>query len=175
MSTLTTTPLSSLPSPSVAAAPSAPRQRSVRGLAAMLLAAMVAALVVVADRVINTWADQHLFLAWVVLWGVVFAAIALFADVARGLAKRVLSALDGWSRTLAEARAEARLWEMAQSNPRLMRELQQARQRQQDTYEDALAPLGIEPAVSAPAARGWVGFAERLAESRARQRGLYYI
>ncbi|HMN92684.1 MAG TPA: hypothetical protein PKC60_05570 [Hydrogenophaga sp.] len=175
MSTLTTAPLSpsldSRPAPS----PSVPRLRSVRGLAGMLLAAVVAALVVVADRVINTWADQHLFLAWVVLWAVVFAAMALFADVARGLAQRVLRALDGWSRTLAEARAEARLWEMAQSNPRLMRELQLARQRQHEDFESALAPLGIEPAATIPRTKGWIGFAERLAESRARQRGLYYI
>jgi len=51
-----------------------------RGLAAMLLAAVVAALVVLADQMISSWADGHLFLGWVALWVVVFAGLALFAD-----------------------------------------------------------------------------------------------
>src|SRR5690554_3661834 len=60
--------------------PSAPQRRSgARGLAALLLAAVVASLVVIADRLISTWADGHLLLAWVVLWAVVFAGMALFA------------------------------------------------------------------------------------------------
>ena len=52
------------------------RSREARGLATMLLAAVVAALVVVADRVIDNWADGHLLLAWVMLWVVVFAGSA---------------------------------------------------------------------------------------------------
>jgi len=175
MSTLTTSIAPDLARTSPSEAPAPRHKRSVRGLAAMLLAAMVAALVVVADRVINTWADEHLFLAWVVLWAVVFAAIALFADVARGLAQRLLRSLDGWSRTLAEARAEARLWDMAQSNPRLMAELVAARQRDTEDFDTALAPMGIEPEAVDPATRGWSGFIERLAAARARQLSLYYI
>ena len=38
-----------------------------RSLSAMLLAAMVAALVVVADQLVETWADGHLLAAWVVI------------------------------------------------------------------------------------------------------------
>ncbi|TNF61125.1 MAG: hypothetical protein EP306_07340 [Burkholderiales bacterium] len=176
MSTLTSaSPIPRQPARTAPLAPPAPRQRSVRGLAAMLLAAMVAALVVAADRVISTWADGHLLLAWMVLWAVVFAALALFADVARGLAQRVMRGLDNWSRTLAQARAEARLWEMARSNPRLMRELQLARQRQTGSFDDALAPLGIEPVAAVRPATGWNGFLERLSAARSRQLGLYYI
>jgi hypothetical protein len=176
MSTLTTTALNqSLARKSVADATAPQRQRSVRGLAAMLLAAMVAGLVVVADRVINTWADEHLFLAWVVLWAVVFAALALFADVARGMAQRLLRSLDGWSRTLAQARAEARLWDMAQTDPRLMRDLVAARQRQQEDFDTALAPMGIEPVAAARPAQGWDGYLERLAAARSRQTSLFYI
>lgn len=178
MSTLTTTALNqSLVRKNVADTAAPPqRQRSVRGLAAMLLAAMVAGLVVLADRVINTWADEHLFLAWVVLWAVVFAALALFADVARGLAQRLLRSLDGWSRTLAQARAEARLWDMAQTDPRLMRDLVAARQRQQEDFDAALAPMGIEPvAAAARPAQGWDGYLERLAAARSRQTSLFYI
>ena len=68
-----------------------------RSLAAMLLAAMVAALVVVADQLVDTWADGHLLAAWVVLWVVGFAATALFADTARHLARRTVTGLDAWS------------------------------------------------------------------------------
>lgn len=176
MSTLTTTVFSPSPGhPNVAKATAPERQRSVRGLAAMLMAGMVAALVVVADRMINTWADEHLLLAWVVLWAVVFAALALLAGVARGLAQHLLRSLDGWSRTLAQARAEARLWDMARTDPRLMAELVAARQRLQDDFDAALAPMGIEPAATARSAQGWDGYIERLAAARARQARLFYI
>lgn len=90
-----------------------------RSLAALLLAAAVSALVVLADQLIDAWADGHLFLGWVALWVVIFAGSALFAGTARRLARRTMVALDGWSRSLAEARAQARLWEMAQRDPQL--------------------------------------------------------
>lgn len=64
-----------------------------RGLSAMLLAAMVSALLVVADQLISAWADGHLMVAWVALWLVGFSAIALFADAANKLASTVMAAL----------------------------------------------------------------------------------
>lgn len=136
-----------------------PRRRGdgTRGLAALLLAAFVSALVVLADQMISTWADGHLFLGWVALWVVVFAGSALFAGTARRVARSTLRALDGWSRSLAEARAEARLWELAKMDPRLKSELIQARARDTaeldepapvaaapTTFSEALAPLGID-------------------------------
>ncbi|MCB2018307.1 MAG: hypothetical protein KDF54_12485, partial [Hydrogenophaga sp.] len=129
-----------------------------RGLAAMLLAAAVAALVVLADQMIGSWADGHLFLGWVTLWVVIFAGSALFAGTARNLAKAALRSLDGWSRSMAESRAEARLWDLARHDPRLKSELMQARARESEMdealevsrtkkgndYADALAPLGLD-------------------------------
>jgi hypothetical protein len=143
----------------------------------LLLAAAVAALVVLADRLISTWADGHLFLAWVALWVVIFAGSALFAGTARTLAQRTLRSLDNWSATLAEARAEMRLWELARRDPRLMNELMQARMRDTDDgdFETALAPMGMEPGVVQKPVSGWGRFPERLAESRARNIHLYYI
>jgi len=149
-----------------------------RGLAAMLLAAVVAALVVVADRLISTWADGHLFLAWVFLWVVIFAGTALFAGTARRLAGSALRSLDGWSQALAEARAEARLWEIARTDPRLMGELMQARLRERSNRQDfseALAPLGLETAAATVKASGWDAFIERMAKNRTRNMHLYYI
>lgn len=137
------------------------RSDGARGLAAMLLAAAVAALVVLADRLIDTWADGHLFLGWVALWVVIFAGSALFAGTTRRLARSTLRALDSWSRSLAEARAEARLWELAKLDPRLKAELIQARARAAEVavepveaphdFSQALAPMGLEPGLASPA------------------------
>lgn len=158
------------------------RSDSARGLSVMLLAAVVAAMVVVADRLISTWADGELFLAWVFLWVVVFAGMALFADTARSLSRRVVVALDGWSQALAEARAETRLWEMARMDHRLMDELMAARTRADvdvdvpvavQSFSEALEPLGLPEA--AKAVEPQVGYWERLGTARARNRLMYYI
>ena len=44
------------------------RLDGVRGLSTLLMAAAVAALVVLAERLMGGWAEQHQFLAWVALW-----------------------------------------------------------------------------------------------------------
>lgn len=104
---------------------------STAGLSAMLLAAMVSALVVVADQLIETWADGHLLAAWVALWLVGFAALAVFAGAARQLAVTLVSTLDAWSQRVAKARADERLWAMAKSDPRVMADLSAAMARSQ--------------------------------------------
>jgi hypothetical protein len=162
-----------------------------RGLAALLMAALVAAMVVVADHLISTWADGHLLLAWVLLWMVIFASLALFASTARQLARRTLHGLDNWARGRAEARAEARLWEMARHDPRLMSELVQARMREiedrdtaasaagVDGFDAALAPLGMDVYVSTAgslsAQRGWDRFVGRMAAQRRPNLHLHYL
>jgi hypothetical protein len=103
---------------------------STKGLAAMLLAAVVAALVVVADQLVDTWADGHLLAAWVVVWLVGFAAMALLASTARETAVSVVRKLDGWAQRRARARADERLWTLARSDSRVMADLQAAMTRQ---------------------------------------------
>ena len=109
----------------------APRQSfdSTKGLSAMLLAAMVSSLVVVADQLMDTWADGHLMVAWAALWLVGFSAVAVFAGAARKLAVTAVSALDAWSQRVARARSDARLWAIAQTDPRVMADLNAARSR----------------------------------------------
>ena len=102
---------------------------STKGLSAMLLAAMVSALVVVADQLIETWADGHLMVAWVALWLVGFAALAMFGGAARKLAAAAVDALDAWSARVARARADERLWAMARTDPRVMADLTAAMSR----------------------------------------------
>lgn len=99
------------------------------GLAAVLLAAMVSALLVVADELMETRAEGHLLAAWVLLWVVGFAAVALLAPTARRLARRLVGGLDGWSQRVARRRADERLWELARKDPRVMADLQAARTR----------------------------------------------
>ena len=95
----------------------------------MLLAAMVSSLLVVADQLIDTWADGHLMVAWVALWLVGFAAVAVFAGAARKVALTVVGALDAWSQRVAQRRSDARLWAVAQSDPRVMADLNAALMR----------------------------------------------
>ena len=96
---------------------------STKGLAAMLLAAMVSALVVVADQLIDTWADGHLMVAWVSLWVVAFVALALFAGAARNLACAVVAGMNAWSARVAQTRADEHMWVIAKSDPRVMADL----------------------------------------------------
>ena len=97
-----------------------------RTLAAMLLAAVVAAFVVVADQMIDTWADGHLLAAWVALWSVAFAAIGLFAGVSKRGALQIKNGLDAWSASVAQSRADERMWAIAQTDARLMADLHSA-------------------------------------------------
>ncbi len=134
---------------------------STRGLAAMLLAAVVAAMLVVADQVVTTWADGDLLVAWIMLWAVAFAALALFAGTARKLAVRAIAAADAWSQRLAQARADERMWAIAQTDSRVMADLQVALTRSES---EAAAPVaskaaaGAVPSQAAPAGRSFYGY-----------------
>lgn len=113
-----------------AAHPGAPVERtSSRALASLLLAAGVSALVVAADQLLDAWAERHELGAWLVLWGIAVAAIVLLRGITRMAARQAMGALDGWSAGVAKRRADERLWSMAQTDPRLMAELQSALDR----------------------------------------------
>ncbi|MBL0918800.1 MAG: hypothetical protein IBJ14_08860 [Hydrogenophaga sp.] len=178
MSTTLSAPLSPVAVSSAAAKAVTASPEGARRLSALLLAAVLATLVVIADQVIDTWADGHLMLAWVSLWALVFAGLALFADSARRMVRRVVAALDDWSRSLAEARAEMRLWEMARQDPRLMSELVAARNRAEvetvavaQDFSEALAPMGLPETAKPDTGSYW----ERLAASRARYARVHFI
>lgn len=146
----------------------APRSFKARGLAALLLAGVVAAMVLVADHLVSTWADGHLFLAWVMLWVIVFAGFALFADTARTVARRTLAGLDQWAAARAQARAEERLWDIARADPRVMAELVQARSRSEEA--ESVAVIATPVVTAAPAAPLVAEAAESVWEKIGRQR-----
>ncbi len=95
----------------------------------MLLAAVVAALLVVADQLIETWADGHLLVVWVALWTVAFAALALLAPPLRLLADFTAITLARWSKARAQRHSDEVLWLTAQQDYRVMQDLQMAGQR----------------------------------------------
>ncbi len=119
---------------------------SAKGLSAMLLAAIVSALLVVADQMVETWADGHLMMAWVVMWSVGFAAIAVLAGTVRRFSAKVIGELNTWAARAAQARADERLWSIALQDARVMADLQTALSR-----EDAEGKLPAKVAALARA------------------------
>lgn len=99
---------------------------STKGLAAMLLAALVAALMVVADQLVSVWADGYLLASWVTLWAIAFAALALMAPTAHRVASSMSVALQAYVIRRTNARIDERYWASAKSDPRIMADLQAA-------------------------------------------------
>lgn len=118
------------------------RLSGTRGLATLLLSAIVAAAMVVANQVMDSVAEGHLLVLWMAMWIGAFIALALFATPARNLALRLKAGLDAWSAGLAERRADARLMAAAQADPRVMQDLQAVLQRAEadEPAGEAVAP-----------------------------------
>ena len=108
---------------------------SAKTLATWMLTAGVAALVVLADHLIDDWAETHVLAAWLALWAVAVVAIAALRGVSRFLAQNLMVGLDAWSAHVARRRADERLWAMAQSDSRLMQDLQLAMDRSENKDE----------------------------------------
>jgi hypothetical protein len=103
-----------------------------RTLAGMLLAASMAALLVVADQVIDTWSDGHLLAGWVALWTVAFATLAFLASPLRQLAAFMSGGFFRRVAAMRMAQAEAQMWEVASHDPRVMEEIRAAVARHTD-------------------------------------------
>ncbi len=112
-----------------------------RALAKLLLSAIAAAVMVVAYQIMDTLAEGHLLVIWTGLWAAAFVALAAFASTTRRLATRIKGGLDNWSRNIAQARADERLWAAAQVDSRVMADLQNAMARTEQALPD-------QPAVS---------------------------
>jgi chromate transport protein ChrA len=105
------------------------RFNSSRALAAMLVAAVVAALLVVANQLIVTITDGHLFAAWIGLWAVGFAAMALLAKPAHRLAVLLRDAFAKWREVRRLAQQDAKLWDLASHDARVMADIRAAMSR----------------------------------------------
>ena len=120
-----------------------------RGVATLLLSAMAAAVMVVAYEVMDSVAEGHLLVMWIALWAAAFVSLAVFAIPARHLATRLKVGLDDWSRALAEARADERLWAAAKSDARVMADLQAAASRHDEDTTDAASPSALASSLRA--------------------------
>ena len=105
------------------------RLSAARMLPAVLLVSMAAAVLVAAYQVMDTVTEGHLLVIWTGAWLAAFAALPLLAGSLRTLAAGLKPRLDAWSYRLAQARAERRLWAIAEQDPRVMADLQAAMSR----------------------------------------------
>ena len=94
--------------------------------ASLLLAAVVSALLVVANQVVDTWTEGHLLAAWIVLWLIAFAALALLAMPARRTVRNVGQGLRAWRVARRQAAADRRLWDVALTDARVMADISRA-------------------------------------------------
>jgi hypothetical protein len=109
------------PSPK-AAAPVA----SARAASSLLLAAIVSALLVVANQVVDTWTEGHLLAAWIVLWVVAFAALALLAAPARRAATALRASFVAWNERRIQDAQDEQYWQAALNDARLMADISRA-------------------------------------------------
>ena len=99
-------------------------------LAGMLLAAGLAALLVIADQLIESWTDGHLLAGWVALWTVAFAILAVLAPRLRRLSALFAGRCIRQIAHMHALREEARMWELASHDPRVLEEIHAAMARQ---------------------------------------------
>jgi hypothetical protein len=97
-----------------------------RAAATMLLAAIVSALLVVANQVVETWTEGHLLAAWIVLWTLGFAALALLAAPARKFVRDVRSAYATWHAGAVQRNHDEQFWKAALSDARIMADISRA-------------------------------------------------
>ena len=102
-----------------------------RGLATFLLVTVVLGLIFAANQWIDTWADGHLLAAWVALWSIAFAALALAAGPIR---RAVLSVKEfngsavyaAWSARRKARINDEKMWDYARQDSRLMADIVRA-------------------------------------------------
>ncbi len=116
---------------------------SAKTLATLLSAAVVAALVVVADRVIDNWADGHLLATWVIMWAVAFAALGFFAPLVKQGAAKLATRYEGWSQRAKIKQEEEAYWQSALNDPRVMAEYQAAKLRNEQAELDQAAKVAV--------------------------------
>ena len=117
------------------------------GAALLVGSALATAVAAVSYEIMDSATEGHLLMVWMVLWIALFAVLAFFAGALRSAGQRLRSSLDDWSRSIAEARADQRLWTIARQDSRVMADLQSALSRS-DALDDA--PAGTAPAARAP-------------------------
>ena len=102
------------------------RLDSARANASLLFAAILAALLVSANQVIDTWTEGHLLVAWILMWTIAFAALALLAMPARSVSSRLRTGLARWKVARKQAADDERMWQVALTDARVMADIGRA-------------------------------------------------
>ncbi|CAM3835020.1 hypothetical protein [Paracidovorax anthurii] len=97
-----------------------------RGASSLLLAAVVAAVLVVANQVLDTWGEGHLLAAWMVLWLIAFAALALLASPVRRTAAMLRAGFRAWKEARRREAEDEKTWNAALHDARIMADLSRA-------------------------------------------------
>jgi len=119
-----------------------------RGLVALLLTAVAAAVLVVAYEVMDSVVEGHLLVLWIALWAAGFASLAMVSGTVSRVILGAKESLDAWALRQARARADQRLWSIAHSDSRVMADLQVAMSRHQATTES----IEVSPSAAGSAA-----------------------
>ncbi|MFC5496522.1 hypothetical protein ACFPOE_03170 [Caenimonas terrae] len=123
---------------------------SARGTASLLLAAIVSALLVAANQVIDTWTEGHLLVAWIALWTIGFAGLALAAGPVRAAVNQTRASARGWATARRAAAQDEALWQVALSDARVMADISRAMSH--EAASDVLGRPTVTPAPTATAA-----------------------
>lgn len=102
------------------------RFEGTRGTASLLLAAVVAGLLAISSQWVERWTDGHAMAAWMVMWAIAFAALALLAAPLRTVTTSLKSGFARWSAKRRQAAEDDQLWNLALSDARVMAELSRA-------------------------------------------------
>lgn len=105
---------------------SASRFDAVRTGASLLLAALVAALLVVTNEVLDSWGEGHLLAGWVLMWLIAFVGMALLATPARRAMVLLRASVQAWSEARRRQAEDEKTWNAALHDARLMAELSRA-------------------------------------------------
>lgn len=92
----------------------------------LLLAAVVAAVMVVANQLVDTWSDGHLLAAWMLMWALAFGALAFLAAPARQVASSIGHGLRRWRAARRQAEEDRKLWDLALQDARVMADISRA-------------------------------------------------
>lgn len=111
----------------LAAEHQAKSQASIRWIVALVV---LAALAVGIFQATETWSNGHMMAAWLVLWAMAFASVALFSAPARRALNMARSGYRAWVKSRQQAAADERVWNAALQDARLMADLARAMDRQ---------------------------------------------
>jgi hypothetical protein len=97
-----------------------------RAAAALFLGAIVAAFLVVANEVADSWGDGYLLAAWIIMWAVAFGTLAVFAQPLG----RAFAQFRSWRTRITAKRRQAaedeKLWRLALTDARVMADISRA-------------------------------------------------